>query len=458
MNRLNKILPEQILAFFTKGHERSIKAKKNVAASLIIKGLDIFIGLLLVPMVLNYLDQTRYGIWLTMTSIVVWFDFCDIGLGHGLRNKFAEAKSVGDDEKAKIYVSTSYAILSAMMLVFFTLFIIVNKFLPWPRILNVEQDINSNLSILALIVFGFFALKFVTKLITTIIVADQKPAICDAIRLSGRILTIAIIYVFTKTIPGSLIYMGLAYAGLPVLILILSSFYFYTKSYKKYRPSLKYVDLSYTKDLIGLGGKFFIIQIALVVIMSTDNIIISQLYGPKLVTPYQIAHKYFGLLLMIYVIIISPVWSATIESFAKKDYKWIKSVVKKLQRILLIFVSIAILMFMVAKNIYTFWVGKDIEISYLLSAFWMLFVIVGMINGIYCNIINGIGKIKLQMYVYTFSMIINIPLSVFFAKTLQLGIEGVILATVICQSLHLIYLPIQYKKIISDNAKGIWNK
>jgi Na+-driven multidrug efflux pump len=62
------------------------------------------------------------------------------------------------------------------------------------------------------------------------------------------------------------------------------------------------------------------------------------------------------------------------------------------------------------------------------------------------------------MLVFILAMVINIPLSILFAKTFNLGSSGVILATVVCQLLHLIYLPIQYKKIVANEAFGIWGK
>ena len=91
-----------IIAFFekflNKGQERSIKAKKNIISSLLIKGGSIGVSLLLVPLTINYVNADRYGIWLTISSIVAWFSFFDVGLTQGLRNKFAEAKASGDDE------------------------------------------------------------------------------------------------------------------------------------------------------------------------------------------------------------------------------------------------------------------------------------------------------------------------------------------------------------------------
>ncbi|MBE0664157.1 MAG: hypothetical protein IH597_17000 [Bacteroidales bacterium] len=84
---INKTLLNSFNAFFTKGHERTLRAKKNILASFIIKGLNIAIGLALVPLIINYLDPTRYGIWITLSSMIAWFGFFDIGLGHELRNR-----------------------------------------------------------------------------------------------------------------------------------------------------------------------------------------------------------------------------------------------------------------------------------------------------------------------------------------------------------------------------------
>jgi len=120
---------QSITKYFTEGPKRSIKAKKNILASIIIKGLSILISLVLVPLTINYVNPTQYGIWLTLSSIVAWFSFFDIGLTQGLRNKFAEAKANGEDNLAQILVSTTYAILAIIFSVVWISFISINNFL-----------------------------------------------------------------------------------------------------------------------------------------------------------------------------------------------------------------------------------------------------------------------------------------------------------------------------------------
>src|SRR5690606_15217617 len=142
------------------GEERSIKAKKNILISIFTKGLGIAISLLLVPLTINYVNPSRYGIWLTLSSIVVWFSFFDIGLTQGLRNKFSEAKAKGDHESAQIFVSTTYAILGIVFLAILAIFFSINPYLKWGEILNLQENNASEVSVLALIVVTYFSLQF----------------------------------------------------------------------------------------------------------------------------------------------------------------------------------------------------------------------------------------------------------------------------------------------------------
>jgi len=179
----------------SKGHHRSVKAKKNIVASFFIRGISIAISLVVVPLTLNYINPSRYGIWLTLSSIVSWFSFFDIGLSQGLRNKFAQAKARGEDELAQVYVSTTYAILAIIFFFVWLIFIIVNHFLNWAHILNISESMRSEVSTLAVIVFTYFCLQFVFKIITTLILANQESAKSSLIDVIGQIISLIIIII-----------------------------------------------------------------------------------------------------------------------------------------------------------------------------------------------------------------------------------------------------------------------
>lgn len=447
---------ESLNNIINKGHQRSVKAKKNILASFIIRGCNIIISLAMVPLTIHYINPTQYGIWLTLSSIIGWFTFFDIGFGNGLRNKFAEAVAKGDHDQARIYISTTYAILSIIIACALIVFFCVNPFLNWSVILNSPAGMAEELSMLALLVFTFFCIQFVLQLITTIITANQQPAKASFFNLLGSILSLAIIFFLTKTTSGNLIYLGLSLGITPVIVLAASSIWFYTHDYKVYAPALKYVKFRYARNLMSLGFKFFIIQIASIIFYETSNLIITQLFGPDQVTNYNIAYKYFSIIPMVMGIVMMPFWSAFTEAWVKHDIQWIKSAMNKLKLIWLLLTGVTIVMFIFSNFIYELWVGKQIIVPLSISATIASYVIINGWNVIYSQFLNGTGKIKMQLYFALAGSLVNIPLAVFLGK--NLGIYGVVLSTTLISIIIAVFSPIQYNKIINNRAYGIWAK
>lgn len=451
-------LKDHLLGILNSGNVRSVKAKKNILASFGIKGISIIIGFIFVPLLIDYLGTFEYGIWITLGSIVGWINYFDIGLGNGLRNKFAEALAKDEKKLAQIYVSTTYAALSMIFGAFFVIFLTINPFLNWSIILNGPEAMQSELSTLAVITIGFFLIRFIFRLIAIIITADQRPAISNAFDPISNVVALVVILVLMKTTPPSLINLGLVLGGAPVLVLIIATLYFFNKDYKAYRPILSMVNMKYFKDLAGLGFQFFIIQITVVVIMSTNNLIITQVVGPEAVTSYSVAYKYFGLISMLFVIITNTYWSAFTEAFVKKDFEWIKRVMRGMIKIWLGIIVVIAIMLVVSNPFYLLWVGDKVKVPFMLSFFTALFVVVYIWYSIFIYFINGTGKIKLQLYTAVTVAIFNIPLSIFLAKTMGMGSSGVILGSCISYLPGAILGPIQYYKLVHEKAHGIWGK
>jgi Na+-driven multidrug efflux pump len=87
-----------------------------------------------------------------------------------------------------------------------------------------------------------------------------------------------------------------------------------------------------------------------------------------------------------------------------------------------------------------------------------IFVILITWGTIFVNFINGTGKIRLQLIVAVVSAALNIPLTLLLVRTFHFGIAGVIMATCILQMASSIWVPLQYQKLITNTAKGIWAK
>ena len=67
--------------------------KKNISLLFTLKGASFLVSFLMVPLLLNYLDNEQYGIWLVLSSIVGWVTFFDLGIGNVIRNELGKAWS-----------------------------------------------------------------------------------------------------------------------------------------------------------------------------------------------------------------------------------------------------------------------------------------------------------------------------------------------------------------------------
>lgn len=454
---MKNLISLKIKNYFS-GHERSVKLKKNIFATFLLKAISIITGFLMVPICLNYLDKTRYGIWLTVSSFIIWFTFFEIGLGSGLRNKLAESLAIKDFRSAKIYVSTTYAILSIIVFFMMALFIILNRYIDWVRVFNTDRNLSSELSLLIQVIFFMFFLRFILKLITIVLYADQRPALASSINTFGNLIALIVIYLLSKTMQSSLLYLGLALSISPVIVLIIFNVYLFSGKYSNFSPSYKYVEFKYAKELVGLGVKFFIIQICGLVLYQSSNFIISHFLGPAEVTPYVIVYKLFSIMSMIFAIMITPFWSAFTEAWKNQDIPWIKRSVRKLFKAWLVIALVGLLVLLFSNKIYFFWVGDSVQISFKLSTLIYIYFLIFTFGGIFNMFINGVGKIRLQLFCAILGSIIFIPLSIVLINKFHLGIEGLVIAMIIVNFHAVIITPIQFWKIINNKAYGIWNK
>ena len=445
--------------FVTHGHERSIKAKKNIISSFVIQGISIGISLVMLPITLSYVNASQYGIWLTLSSIVTWFSFFDIGLTQGLRNKFAEARAKDFDSLAQAYVSTTYTILTAIFCGLWLVFLIVNHWLNWSSILRVSEDMRSEVTTLAVIVFSYFCLRFVFRIINTVLTADQKPAVSSLIDLLGQVLSLAIIFVLIKTTEGSLIKLGVALCASPLLILITANFFFFNRKYKRFRPQFSKVDLSYAKDLLNLGVVFFVIQVAGIIQFQTANIIIARNFGTADVTSYNVVYRYFGVLNMLSAIFLTPFWSASTEAYLKNDIMWIKNAMKKYNLLNLLLICAGVMMLIFSGPIYRAWLGEGkVNIPYSLSFWGFVYFNVIIFGAKYVSFLNGINALRIQFLSCLISPFLYIIVAIILIKYYHIGVYSLFIASVIANFNAYILAPIQYNKLISKRGRGIWVK
>lgn len=439
-------------------NERSLKALSGIFRTVIYKGGNMVINLLLVPLSMSFVGISHYGVWLTLSSIIAWFSISDIGFGNGLRNRFTEAVAHGDTLTARMYVSTAYISISILMFCGWFIFFVLNFFLDWGAILNISGEDANNISQIVLLVFSFFCLQLILKLVGTILIANQEPGKIAFFDFLSNVFILLGIYILVSSgVKGTLLHLAIISGSSQLVLYIFASIWFYSKSLKSYRPSFILFNKTFVHKLMGIGIKFFIVQMAAIFVFQCTNVIIVQVLGADDVTIYNIAYKYFTIPLTISLIVVSPIWSAFTDAYTKNDYVWMKAVFKKLI-IFSLFIIILLLVFLLfSSKLYAYWIGSTVSIPFNISVLMMLNILVTSVFNIFIFIVNGTGKLYLQLWLTVVLSLVYIPLGVFLGR--ELGLPGIIGANFLINLVYAIVIPLQcYKLLFSEKKKSVWSK
>ncbi|MXV17402.1 lipopolysaccharide biosynthesis protein [Hufsiella ginkgonis] len=438
------------------GNDRDRGIKRNIIYTFLIKGLNILITFVLVRIAIDYVSPVQYGIWLVIASLVAWINTFDIGLSNGLRNKLAHAAALGETGDVRKYVSTTYAILAAISGTIFILFALTGSFLDWNALLRIQGDINYSIWPVMLITMGSFCMQFVLQPINNILIALQQPFKASLIAFSGQLLTLLFIGILVYTTHGSLILLVLAVCAAPLLVLGGVTFYLFTSDLKHMAPKWKYVEPSAAKGLLTIGGAFFIIQVGTLVLYETDTIIITRMLGPLAVTRFNNAFKYFSVITLGFTIIATPYWSAFTDAYARGDLEWIKASMRRMRLVCCLLMLPAGCMYYGADLFYHWWLGNLVEIPGILSLMMAIYTIVQGWMMIHAYLLNGAGKLRIQLLLVIAASVINIPLSVWLIRVM--GTAGTVLANSILMFIISVFLTWQCELIMQKKATGIWSR
>lgn len=433
--------------------ERTRNYLHQIKGAVVYKAVAMLASFLAISLMIRYLGQEQFGVWSTLLTVMSWIVFFDLGVGNGLRNKVAEALARNDKKEAASYIASGYSLIGLIALVLWAVVTGASFFVPWQTVFNTQAIPESTLRVTVQIAVFFIVLNFWIGLIGALLGAVQRTSMAALGQLISNVLAFLFVFVLTKTTDASISYLALAYGISLVAANVVLSLWFY-QQHRELRPTSS-LDKRHITPLLSIGLKFFTIQLAVLVIFTTDKILIAQLLGPEYVTQYDVVFKLFSVITFTHTLISAPLWSAYTDAYHRGDMAWIK---RMLHKQLIIFIGVilsVVVMGLLAKPVIRMWIGREVNVSYPLIVTIGIFVLVSTWNNIYAMFVNGIGDIKIQLYTAVVAMFLNIPLSIIFVKYLGFGLSGVVLGTIVSLSLAAVALPIQVNRIMRLGVRAV---
>ena len=406
----------QKMEIFQKFRQLSDKDRilfQNILGAFAVKGLSLVVSLFTLPAYMRFFkDQNVLGVWYTVLSVLTWVLNFDLGVGNGLRNKLALALAVNDQERARQVISSAYFMIGGLMLVLTAAGLTLIPLADWNGFFNVEADLISGETLAQVVRYAFIgiALQFFLRLISSILYALQKSAVNDAISLVTSVLLLTFALLAPAAAPAdSLKLFSLGYVFCANLPLAAATVMVFWGPLKKCRPGRRWVNVSCAKGVLSLGGMFFFCQIFYMVIANTNEFFITQYTDPTNVVEYQIYNKLFTLVGTLFMLGLTPVWSAVSRAVAEEDYLWLRRVKRQLLWLTAAAAAAEFAILPFLQILVDLWLGPEaIAIQYDYALIFALFGTAMIAQSTVSVIANGTGRIKLQMLCYGLGVVVKV--------------------------------------------------
>ncbi len=430
----------------------------NIVGTFGIKGVALLISLFSMPIYIRYFDNDiALGVWFSFHSILNWILTFDLGIGNGLRNQLVPELNNGNTVKIKKLISSAYFMLGVVSLVIGALGVIAIRFVDLNAILNVSPDVISSETLFQSVSVVFLAviLKFFLNIITSIFYAMQKTALPNFITLFATISVLVFMSVFNNQSVETK-FLLLSYFNLFSMCapLIVATAVVFLTSLKDAKPSLKSVDWNVGKSVVGLGGKFFVAQICLMLISSTNEILISTLVAPENAVDYQIYNRWFFMIITVFSLLIQPMWSSFSQAHAEGNYSWIKSTYKKFLAIAGFGSAGAVVLAAIFQIVVNIWLREDaITVNFGYGLCFAALITTNLfINSATC-VANALNELKCQIIWTVIGAVLKVPLAILFVGLFNSWI-GVVLANLIALVPLLIFQTYDINKKLNQLIKN----
>jgi O-antigen/teichoic acid export membrane protein len=389
------------------------------------------------PLAVRYLGAERYGVWATIVTTAVWINLLDLGIANTLTNHISRAYALDDKASAARYFTNALVLTCTVSALAGVLCVVFCPRINWGGVFNAGHSVPANELTHTVMVAALLTLAGVPcSLAGKLLAGYQELHVNNYAATAGAIagvLGLALGVALHVSMPVLFVMsVGcLSFAGFATLVWLVT----WHKPWLLPRPSL--IEAGAIKELLSSGSSFFLIQVAAVVVFSSDNLVVSHYLGAAEVTPYSVTWRLAGLAAVLQSLIFPALWPAYSEAYAKRDYDWIRRTFAiTLKGSLTLNLSCALLLAFLGRPLIRWWAGAAaVPARHLLFAMGLWALISGFMSVESC-LLAALNRVREQAVLSILAAAINVILSI--ALVQRIGSVGVIGGTILSYLLVLV--------------------
>ena len=399
----------------------------GTATKYILLGINIAIGIWMMPFTVGHLGKSDYGLWMLVASMTAYFQLLDLGYGNGLVRQIAAADSVGDEAAMNEVVSTFVVVYGGIGALAFGLVALLTVALI-PRFPNLSPSEIATAQWVMVVMGVRVAIGFPMTVFGAITTARQRFALNTGIAIVVSLVNAAVTYlVLTRG------------HGLRVLVpattaVSLLAYVAYSRAARAAFPALRLAPSLFSRrhlrEVTSFSLYLFVIDIAIQLGFNLDNVVVGAFLGTSAVAVYAVAARVADYQRQLCNQFNGLLFPVVVGLGARADLSGLRATLLHGTRLafgLVLGVTVSLLVF--AEPLIRHWMGQEFQESlpalYALAAAGLVLVAQGPLG----NILLGTGRHRLVAGAALGEALINVVLSVVFVR--WWGIAGVALGTAI---------------------------
>ena len=400
------------------------------------KIIGILVNFLSVPLTIGYLGPERYGIWITIGSLLAWLSLSDFGLGLGFNTAIATAVGRDRVDVVRQHISTALAMLGSIAAAVGLVVLLLGPWIDWSSVIGAktpQAQAEVGPALAAAIIF--WLLQFPLSVTGRVLNAYQEGRLANYWGAFGNLSSLVVLVIVTQT-QGGLVWLVVAMSGTGLVVNIATALWLFLYHKPFLVPHPRDISRTSLRMLGKVGGTFFLIQILSLLVFQTDNLIVAHYLGANHVPTYSVTYSLFNYCLIIQNMIFSYMWVAYTEAIARKDIAWVKRVFHiTLAAGTLTTLGLSVALAFIAQPFISWWAGPAVvppTTFVLWMAAWS--VINGFTSPIAC-LLAAASHLRNQTIYSALACVVNVILTLTFVQTW--GITGVIAATVVSYAIFI---------------------
>src|SRR6185437_2128719 len=435
-----------------KSRRRYVLAGTSTVANVGSKGLSLLVLYVSVPLTISYLGPARFGVWMTLASLISFLGFLDFGIGSSLLNEVAHHGAWEDRERLKQVITHGLLLLAFLGLVLGTVLYSSARHLPLQDLFDSKANIDKvelRNAAQALAVMIGFSLPLVG--IQRVFAGLQRAFFYHIMFGIGSLISLGLLVM-------------LSHQHAPIDELLLATFGVQLLATTPLLGVLAHRGLiggfegsAFEYDaraLLGQGGLFFILAVGGAIAWDSDFIILSKTVGAAAVAVYAVAVRLFQLVELPLQMANQPLWSAYADAKACGSKRFLKLTLRRAfwgtTGAAVLGVSLLVSL---REPILRTWIHHQVDLPFALALAMAVWIAIRSAGNSFAMYLNGVRVVRQQVVIVVCFCALALPLKIIGAR--HFAAAGMVVACIVS---YMIAVVLPYLTIYRRDWTAYWKE